>query len=522
MKREMKRLLIVIYIFSVLALTASCNFFDVIPMPDVKDYSNNSNEISNESPRKGGTLSIATVKYDTLNPLKTKNFYMDEILGLVYDGLVYLDNNMHYKPLLAEEITSSADGKEWKIHLKENIKWHNGMYFSALDVEYTLNYLLNDVDGNYYNCIDNVESFDIDGAYTVNIKCKKPDSFFADKLYFPIVPNNLIIDTNPVGTGFYKFTSISASNMLLSSFEDNAEQFGKNKPNILAVRVDFYEDKNKVMFSDSDIVMIKYEDYSKVEGKIGYSVKKYVSTEFVALALNTSKNILANSSVRRALAYGIDRKTAVNDISYSRTVLSDLPIFPELWISPFNKLTYSYDINKAIELLKVNPGMEYTLNCIVNKSSPENLKYAEAFKESLSGAGVSLNVIECEAEEFNLKMEGKDFDMALININIADIDDLKLFFGTNGEYNITGYSNAELDALLLKLEEDIGDVERSKIYNDVEKIILADLPYIGLFYKQNFIFYKDKKIIGIEESKPNYIEKLNNIQEWYISGKWED
>ncbi|TGS35716.1 ABC transporter substrate-binding protein, partial [Mesorhizobium sp. M8A.F.Ca.ET.182.01.1.1] len=51
------------------------------------------------------------------------------------------DGNLYNK--LADDFTHNSDGNIWKIKLKKGVVWHDGAPFTAKDVAYTIQYILN-------------------------------------------------------------------------------------------------------------------------------------------------------------------------------------------------------------------------------------------------------------------------------------------------------------------------------------------------------------------------------------------
>ena len=497
----------------------SCDFFEVMEMPDdyVESYPTPKPPVVVE-PREGGTLTIASTKYETLNPLKNTNFYMEEVLGLIYDGLVTLDSGMRVVPVLAESLTPSADAKEWTVALRQNIIWHDGKYFSSEDVIHTIGQIQSDAQSKYAHCVSNVVSMEEVDAYTVLIKLQNPDSFFGEKLFFPILPKHANVDVTPVGTGLYKFAEGSKDKLLLQVYGLNATIQQKKAPYISNIQVKFFQDTMDVLYSDCDIVMVKSDDYEKISGKIGYNTKKYVSTEYEVLAFNVKKGVLSDSSVRRAIAYAIDRNGAVGDFSKVEGAITDLPVVPAAWIRSDSRVVYHYDVEQAVTLLE-NAGYtakQLTFSCLVNQENPLRVKYAAYFKKALEAVGITLNITAVPAEELMQKLSEKNYDMALVGMNISQIDDLDAYYGSAGSTNISGYANDSLDALFAKISGYIYENERKTIFAEIESILLTDAPYVGLYYKQNFIFYNKSRVYGVGDISPSYCKKFMNIESWFI------
>lgn len=509
----------VFLVSAILAGTASsCNFFEIIEMPS-SSYTSATGAPDNGTnavPVKGGVLTMASTKYDTLDPLKTSNYYVDEALDLIYDGLATIDGTLKAVPVLADSFESTADCMTWTVKLKEDIQWHDGKYFSSEDVKFTIEKIMGDPEGKYYNCVENIASVEASDAYTIIIKCKDPDSFFAEKMYFPIIPKDKDVSSTPVGTGLYKFKSVNDQQLELEAFTKNAAPLGKNEPYISGVIVKFYASVTDVIYSDCDVVLVRYEDYDRVNGKIGYSVKKYVGTEYEVLAVNNTKDILKESAFRRAVAYAINVKDAVGSINSVKSVITDIPLLPEAWIRTMGSESISYDQQKAKDFLEMSGYSGQELTLLVNKDNEDRIKFAEYFKKNLEDIGMKIKIVEESAENIESKISEKDYELALIGIKVPLIDDVADFYISGSSKNFSGYANGELDELFKKLSDYIYDDERKSVYQDIEKVLLSDIPFVGLYFKQNFIFYNSGRVYGISSSNPNYMDILWGIEEWFL------
>ena len=67
------------------------------------------------------------------------------MFGPVYDRLMEYDSwdKKQLVPALAESVETSADGKHWVIKLRPNVTWHSGEPFTAADVTFTWDAMMN-------------------------------------------------------------------------------------------------------------------------------------------------------------------------------------------------------------------------------------------------------------------------------------------------------------------------------------------------------------------------------------------
>ena len=75
-------------------------------------------------------LRLAISGLDTINPIISRNKYIQEISKIIFDPLVTIDENYAKSYALASEI-SKTDDITYIIKLKEDIKWSDGTEFKA-------------------------------------------------------------------------------------------------------------------------------------------------------------------------------------------------------------------------------------------------------------------------------------------------------------------------------------------------------------------------------------------------------
>lgn len=162
---------------------------------------------------------------------------------LLYDGLLNLDAGGK-RPGLATAWTVSPDGKQIDFTLRAGVKFHNGDAFSAEDVKYTYEKLLEPGNTHSYRkaFASSIERIEVLDALKVRFVLKAPwPSFFSSARYGlqPIVPKayharlgSKEFARNPVGTGPFRLVSTKAGEF--SRFEANDGYWG-GKPKIRAV-----------------------------------------------------------------------------------------------------------------------------------------------------------------------------------------------------------------------------------------------------------------------------------------------
>ncbi|MDI9499783.1 MAG: peptide ABC transporter substrate-binding protein [Bacillota bacterium] len=312
----------------------------------------NEDDILDRGPEKGGTLKLFTTKPDTLNPVLTTNSYTADFLGLIYEGLTRLDENQRALPVLSDRWTVSDDGLIWEFHIRDGILWHDGESFTAYDVEFTIQTILNpSIDSPYKSLLLNVSKCVATDSSTVRIALKKPNSFTPEMMSFPIIPKHQFStvdvltasrDLKPVGTGPYRFVSYDgAENIMLTLYDDwwclNADQNLKSEGMYIEnIQVNIFRKAEDAMGAfqsgDVDVVGLELNEYLKYMGRTDLAIKNYASRNFEFITLNLNDPVLSDIYARRAIALSIDKQSIIKEVLRGAAVESELPVLPDCWL----------------------------------------------------------------------------------------------------------------------------------------------------------------------------------------------
>lgn len=97
--------------------------------------------IDGTGPVKGGTFVVGTGSSlpakGTLNPAVSTQGGMQQAAGLLFNGLVEIDDNAEPIPALASEWEIADDGATYTFSLREGVTFHDGMPLTAEDVKWT-------------------------------------------------------------------------------------------------------------------------------------------------------------------------------------------------------------------------------------------------------------------------------------------------------------------------------------------------------------------------------------------------
>lgn len=551
-----KRALLVIVIVIISSVLSACNIDlnSILGEEENDDYGflkGGMDDVLDTGPVKNGVLNLFSTNPDTLNPILTANAYVKEYSCFVFESLVRVDENQKAVPLLAESWEGSDDGLVWTFYLKENIYWHDGIPFSAEDVEFTANTIMNTGANSPYKAhFENIESFLAQDSRTFKVLLKSPNSFTPELMTFPIIPKHYFLgedisttpkNNSPIGTGPYKFSEYRENEYIrLMANENwwNSGDDGENEtglPYIEEINIKIYDRDQSVInaFQSQEVDVITADRTSWVgySGRTDIILKKHVSNEFEFIAFNLSNKILKEKEVRMAIAYAIDRGQIISSIMPGEAVASDLPVIPDTWLNDTNVISYERDVEKAKQILvdsgwKDNNGIFYkringintplALELMVNDDNEVRMAAADIIKEQLKEAGIDIKITKVKWEEELDKVQTGKYDMVFIGCTVMSIPDISFLYSSaeiGTGLNVSGYSNEEVDRYLSLILKEKDPSMKKAYFINMKEIINKDLPYLGLYFYNDVVIY-NKRLRG--EFNPSIWGRYYDFTKWYI------
>lgn len=432
---------------------------------------------------------------DKLDPQKATAFQTIQTLDLVYGRLVRIDAKGELVPDLATKWQTSADGKTVTFTLRDGVTWQHGDPFTADDVVASLKRILDQSTGAVAR--SNLATIaDVAGSGNqVVLTLSKPNQAL---LYNLASVNSAIlhtkditaatVDAAPDGTGPFAWKSWNQGQQVVLTGND---KYYAGAPVIKTLEF-------RVIPAESSIVsgmkagafqLGVLSDPTVAQQVSGPDMKllKQPALAYHALMLNGSKGPLADVRVRQAISCAVNRdeviKTAANgdgkvtgpitSPAFSYSVTDGLPCKPG-------------DTNAAKKLLAdAGYGSGFTLNTIV-----ETGEYATAVGEAqnlqsqLAKIGVSLALQQLTTAPYVKAWLAADFDAA-VALNGGSYDPYLMY----GRYFTTGGSLAkpggivsqELNDLLVKGNTTSDEGQRKDIYEQLQKQLLKESPWVWLF-----------------------------------------
>lgn len=525
-------------------------------------------DVIDKGPVKGGLIRLFSTPIDTLNPIITNNSYVQDFLGLVFEGLYKLDNTQQPVPVLAKSSSLSSDGLTLTVYLKDDIIWHDKMPLKADDIVFTINTIMDTKNNSiYFKNVQNIESASAKDSKTVLIKLKQHYSFIKNELTFPIIPlhhflNEKITDKKskanllPIGTGPYCFTSYDAETGikfklneqwwsaaradketdLSSNTNSKSNKYDILLPYISSVEVKIFKNPNAANAAfqarDIDVMPAEYGEFRKYIGRTDITMKRYIGKNYEFLSMNLRKGPLSDKRIRNAINNFIDKKQLVATAASGIAVPAEIPIIPSSWVYKLlnSNSEQSNDLEKTKALMAqsgyvINSNNKYvkkttkkplTLKLIVNDDNILRYTVAKEIASQLSKNGINVEIARISWAAVQKNVKAGTYDMAILGYRVSSIPDLSFAYATNeiqSGLNVAGYSNPIVDTYLQNILAQNNFETQKGIYTNLLKTIIEDRPYIGLFFLNESVMYS-KNIRGAVN--PYVWNKYNDISQWYI------
>ena len=454
----------------------------------------------------------------TLDPHLTTDATSATIIVEIFGGLVTIDPNLQIVGDLASHWEVLNDGKTYVFHIRSNATFHDGRPVTAQDVKWSMeratdpetlslvaDQYLGDIIGveaKLEGEADEISGVQVVDDVTIRIDIDAPKSYFLAKLTYPTA---FVVDRNQVGsddrwfrrpnaTGPFKLASYELGERMVLERHDG---YHLGAPRLQAVEFILSGGTAMLMYENDEIHITGVgladldrllDPTEELSGQLRTAPPPF-DTRYIGL--NVNEPPFDDANVRLALNYAIDR-AEIADI-----VLGDL-VVPAKGILPPNFPGYNpdipgyeYDPDKARQLLaesKYGDDPE-ALGLIVLTTAGsfganvglDTQVIQEMWRQNL---GIEVDVQQTDFAVYLQDLHSRIFQMFEIGW-IADYPDpenfLDILFHSESSNNHTGYSNSQVDSLLEQAR--LGDpAERYAQYQEIERLILADAPWIPLWH----------------------------------------
>jgi oligopeptide transport system substrate-binding protein len=462
----------------------------------------------------GGTYSFVNCEPNHLIPQNDYESCGSQVYEALFTRLVNFDpTTLQPMPAQADSIDLSDDGLTYTIKIKPGWTFHNGepvtaqSYVDAWNYTaygpngYILNFFFDKIDG--YDALNpskgdptatKLSGLSVVDDNTFTVKLSDPSSQFEYTLGFDafdplpqaFYDDPKAFDEAPIGDGPYQMDGKWKHNetINLMRYEDYAGTPGSADKIELPI---YQGDAAWLDFQagNVDITLLGSDHLTEAKTQYPDAVSEQASSTLLWLSVPLYDERFQSPELRQALSMAVDRQAVMTAVLVAEKPADD---FAPPVVAGYRQGACQYcvyDPEAAKQKLADAGGWDgqMTLNFYTDTTLEQAMEaIATQWKDNL-GIDVKLNPINPNSYydlTYGQKMDGPWWDGWVEDYPSLE-DYLTPIYGSNGGYNLSGYSNKTFDDLI-----DQGNAESITnavpIYQQADDIILQDMPAIPWGY----------------------------------------
>ncbi len=457
------------------------------------------------------------------------------VVKQLFRGLFTYNDELQVVPSIAMELPTEANGGisngglTYTIKLRDDATWSDGQPLTADDFVYSFRRLFDPDAGAqgyytaYYTAIEGAEAATLGEGSTSDIGVSAPDdqtlvlkldhaqpTLVTLLALWPASPlrEDLIAQNGDAWTD--AGTLVSNGPFVLSSYDPGIEIGLAANPNYWASDGPELDALTYYVIPDADAALLAYKNNEIDMTSIPLeSASLYVEDservhfsqlETMAVQYNVTKAPFDNKAVRQAFSRAIDRDT------YVATLLSGIGVPALGWLPPGTPAVtanfgskYSFNESAATELLAgagYSDGADFPTVTLMIPDVDMYKTVAEFVQQELKqNLGIDIEIEALESTVYGERWALGNFEFTLFDW-FADYNDpenwLPQQFATDGSFNVTGYSNAQVDELMTKASTELNDEKRLALYEGAHKLIIEDQAVTPIYHPERNYLVKNQ------------------------------
>ena len=491
------------------------------------------------------------------NPLLYVNTGTENVPeSCMFDALWDVDETGTFIPNLATAVPTRAnggispEGLVWKVNLKRDVKWSDGQPFTARDVEFTYQTIVNPkVAVRSRGGFDAIKNFKVVDDYTVEMELARPFTPFVWAWQnMHIVPSHLLKGEADINTAPYNSQPVGTGPFLLKSRVAGSHMIYERNPNYhrgpakVAQFIHKFVPDMLVMYGQIKTGEIDYLSLQGVPSDRWADAVQLPGLDFLKtptpfvqfIYFNCGKPQFADPKVRKALYIALEMQKSLDDVyfktwartlsylhpthwAYNHALKEETPN-PELAAKMLDEAGWRVGADGIRE--KNGVKMQFTMSTTAGNQTRQGCQ--ALFQQNWKKIGVAMEIKNMPASvvwgEYTTKSQ---FDTLLVAWEptvgmdpdyTARCHSKQIPVKDGAGSNYVQYQNPALDKLLELGITQSEQAERKETYAKVQQILLDEVP----FAPQGGSIEGDLKKKGLMGVKPNqYVTSYSwNVYAW--------
>jgi peptide/nickel transport system substrate-binding protein len=530
--------------------------------------------------KKSGDLSevsaviALTGDVDNFNPVVASSSVSSEVNSMIYPMMfdVMFDmrqSQLVYRPGLVRAWEILNDGRDVRLHLRNDVKWQDGTPVTTRDIQFTYDLVGDPIVASprssyTNNMIHTNGKFDVAKSITVesdtimvfHFTHRYPQQLFhlnlspipehvfrkADRATIGTFPAN----NNPLSAGPYKLARwtrnqelvLSSNPMCVLPYPAKLQQvvfrvitepttrLAELKAGTVDLMWPVYPEDVKALQEKSSEIRLETLPPRSYE-YIGWANIDFEEWRKSAGKVIRPHRLFGDKRVRQALTYAINRKQILENKlgAYGELAISDFsPVFR--WALNTDLLPYNYDVERARQLLRTagwfdtdgdgiidkdGVRFEFTLN--YNTGNQRREYVATVVQDNLKQLGIKVNISALETNVHKTNVDQKKYDAFIAGFSVGlAIDPSSRWGDIRNTFNSTGFQNARISELI-NLGMNVEDErDAAKYWKEMQEILHEEQPCTFMYWI--------KEIVGVnrrlKSTNVNILGVLDNMWDWKI------
>lgn len=478
----------------------------------------------------------------------TSRLYQDKVFA---SGLWLRDpKTLRPIPGMAEQWSSSNDGKTYTFALRQDLKWSDGTSLTAHDFVWTFEQASKPENKYpYAEGLGNLVSYIAKDDYTLEITLKEATCIALTSVdAITPLPKHIWsqLDWNdPAKNPEIRFPSVVSGPYKLKEWQRGDhitfvrnEAYYRGAPYFDSYTIRIVPEPTKqfqlLQAGEVDTAPVSASDFA--DARKADHLKLYewepAAPEWDFIGFNLRRAFLKNVQVRQALAYAIPRDAIAAQI-FNGLAKPTYSIFAPT-MSVFNPDVPRYDYNldtakatlqKAGYKLDANGKLVDSANkpvpklrILYNVNNKQRELIGGVVQEQLKKLGIESDLLYADFATYvdYLRKEPFDYDLFILGWRTPIEPSLAYPMWSEAsipQLNLSAYVNKEVERLFDQATKPPCDDEsRKKIFAQIQKLISTDAPYIFLTYRTGYAFV-NKRVVP---NAPTPLGIAYSPEQWFI------
>jgi peptide/nickel transport system substrate-binding protein len=409
--------------------------------------------------------------------------------NLVYNKLVNIDGDFQPIPELASSWSVSEDGRTWTFTLEQGVTFHDGRPFTAADVVWSFQRLIDPAVGSpgagllSFLTPDGIVAVDDHTVtFTTEGVVAELPLIIANK-YTMIVPAGSTseeLKSTGIGTGpFVQDVYDIAQDTRI--FQKNPTYWREGLPvaDCIDLKVITEEVSRIAAIQSGAVDLIVSAGPATITTLGGNPAVQVIPAAgpggYINLSMQADAAPFDDVRVRQAMKLVLDRQLIVDTVLLGAGVPgNDTPVPPTNPLA-FRPDAIPRDIEKARALLaEAGYPNGITVDLNTAEAGPSYLLLAQVFQQMAAEAGITVNVINNPADSYwdVIWMKTPFFSSSWNGRSVPEA--LSYTFLSDAEYNEGNWSNPEYDALVIGARTEVDEAKRAEMVKQAQEILATD------------------------------------------------